>query len=180
MDRIVILVIAISLIGCVEKHSTNPWGSLPSMGTHDKGACKGKTYPDRIPGSAIDYGELLYPPDKQGANISHQIYLGETCFEASIMMSEYEAPEDQVYNHYTIEVTVPHLDSRCAIGSELDICKQNPIAYTVIFQRELRPEDVGQHFRNKRMEDVVTFDEKTKVVRFNAGSKTYEYQLPNL
>ena len=131
-----------------------------------------------VPASIVDVSEPLNTLGKESPNISHTMYLGETCLVASIMMSTYESPSDQIYNHYTIDVEIPHLDDRCAVENKPDFCQRNPHSYTVIFQRELRPEDIGQYFRNKRMEDVVRFDKDTNIVRFDAGNKTFEYRLP--
>jgi len=185
MKRLFIIVLFTLLVGCSEKGEYPPipsWGYLPNMSDSHwdmTQQCADTKY-SHVPFGVSDIGDSLHPTGKPATGVGRQLYLGKTCILASISTTVYTAPEDQLNNHYTISIQVPQADSRCVGEAKPNFCNNNPISYLVIFSRDFRAEEVGQSFRQKRMEDIINFDEKTKLVVFEVGSKKYEYQLSNL
>jgi len=158
------------------------WGYLPKLSVNHwdmRQRCKNVEY-SHIPISAFDIGDSLHPNGKRASGVARGMFLDSTCIIAYISTTVYEAPEDQSNNHYTISVQVPQADSRCKSTAKPNFCKSNPKGYLVIFSRDIPGNDVGQAFRNKKMEEVVTFEANSRRVIFNVGNTKYDYIVPIL
>ena len=185
MRLLTIITISVLLVAC-NRNDDLPqipsWGHLPKLNTNHwdiRQKCKDIDY-SRIPFGVSDIGDTLHPMGKKASGVSHGIYLGQTCILASISTTVYETPEDQWNNHYTISVQIPQPDNRCTNTPKPNFCKNNPKSFRVIFSRDIPGNEVGQYFIDKKMEDVVSFDDSSRRVIFKVRDNRYEYIVPVL
>ena len=178
-----LLIIIISLLGCSGDQETIPrWGYLPDLEPNystNRQLCE-TTVVNSIPNGVQDLGKSLHVFGKKSSGISHTMHLGYKCIIAAVSTSVYEQPEYQSNNHYSITIQVPVEDNRCKEDIKPNFCKNNPISYRVIFQRDLTDDIVGDAFKGKSMSDIVSFNNQTNKVVFTVANNSYEYHIPNL
>lgn len=110
-----------------------------------------------------DIGKSLHKEGRPAEWNPTSMSLGSTGFTASAGPYMYTDEDNQDWDYYSIDVERP-------IGNS---------SY-VFFERDMNINDIPAEIINKRVEDIVKFDENSGVVTFILGDQTYAYKLPDI
>ena len=179
MKNLSYIAVALFLFSC-GKREPDPvwdWGYLPTsvISESKREQCAHKYYQD-IPIST-DEGQSLRIDKLPTSGRSHKHYLGSTCISATINTSVYQDDEYQKDNFYSISIELPVLDERCIIEPIPVACEESSVSHRILFTRDISSHATGEYFKGKQMDNIVQYDDSSKVVRFSLGAKNIEYAL---
>lgn len=118
----------------------------------------------------LDVGPTLHKLGRPASWKSQNIFLGDTCFKASIGPSTYQDETDQEPDYYSIDVEARH------VGKTMG---EKPEQYWLVyFRRDLEMQELPERFLERKIDDVISFNEETNVVTFEIGKNKYAYQIP--
>jgi hypothetical protein len=137
-----------------------------------KKMCDQRKSPAQFPYSAVDVGPILHEFGRPAEWKSQRMYLGKTCYTASIGPSVYQDEDDEIADYYSIDVEARQL-TKLENGSEEE-------TWLVVYRRDFEISDLPEGLLDKNIDDVVEFDEETNSVTFLIGESSYEYSLPSL
>jgi hypothetical protein len=158
------------------------WGHLPSLESihwENVERCSRMVYDNnlyRVP----DVEHKLQIKGETTTGIGHSYILSPTCYQATISTRIFQNRNFHDKNYYSISVEMPTRDDRCMKIEQPTFCKSDPIAYAILFRRELEGEMVGDFYKDKKISEIVFFDKKENRVEFNVNGNVYVYQLPRL
>jgi hypothetical protein len=135
-----------------------------------KKICESKAPLPRSPFEVFDIGPRMHEMGRPAKWKSQRMYLGNTCYVASIGPSVYQDEKDSVPDYYTIDVELRLVEKR-ADGSISE-------SWLVIYQRDFAISDMPQGFLDKKISEVVSYQEQSNAVIFSIGTRKYEYILP--
>lgn len=118
---------------------------------------------DPFHGVRPDMGENLHEFGRPATWEATHMQLGSTRFKAAAGPNRYTDKPNLDWDHYTI-----------------DIEKSEGKSSYVHFERNFRMNEIPRALIEKNVRDIVTFDEESRVVTFDLGSKSETYKLPNL
>ena len=118
----------------------------------------------------LDIGPTLHKFGRPASWKSQHMFLGNTCFQASIGPTIYQDETDQDPDYYSIDVEARHVRR---LRSE-----ESKESWLVYFSRDFKIQDLPESFLERKIDEVVSFDEKTNVVTFEIGKNKYTYQIP--
>ena len=113
-------------------------------------------------GTTPDMGESLHEFGRPATwNVTHMT-LGDIGFRAAAGPFKYTDEDNQDWDYYSIDIEKPEGKS----------------SY-VFFQRDLKMDKVPVELVDRKVQDIVTYDENSRLVTFTIGSNIYRYTLPN-
>jgi hypothetical protein len=184
MKYVASIVFLIALIGCNKKEADPvfDWGYLPQMADEhweNRKVCAHKTY---VLGFFRPSGteKTLHIKGEPISGRSHAVFMGDSCLQASIATRVYTSPKLQEQNYYSLTVGVPTTDERCMVDEPFIACKDSSVAYTTIFQIDIRANQINDYFKGKIIVDVVKYNTSSKIIEFYLGNEVIEFQVPNL
>jgi len=179
MKNLSYLLAVLFLFGCGKKESDPvwDWGYLPSSEiSNSKREQCAHEYQQSLPVST-DSGESLRIGQSAISGRSHKHYIGSGCLVATVSTRVYLDADKQANNFYSVSVLMPTLDDRCRSKSEIPACKESSISHTVLFSRDISANEIGDYFKSKTMNQIVSYDEYSRVVSFQLRNKSLEYRL---
>ena len=96
---------------------------------------------------------------------------------ATVSTSVYLDADNQANNFYSVSVLMPTLDDRCRSNSDIPACKESLVSHTVLFSRDISASEIGDYFKSKTMNQIVSYDEHSRVVSFQLRNKSLEYGM---
>jgi len=122
-------------------------------------SCKEADSPPYV--SKKDYGESLHEFGRPALWDAQHKDIGTTGFIAGAGAGYYQDENDKIPDYYSIDIQYKGKDS-----------------YPVYFSRDFKIEDLPEKFIDKKIDDIVSYDLKTRIVTFKVGKETYKYTLP--
>ena len=118
---------------------------------------------DPFKGVKPDLGETSHVRDflRPSVGFPTSMPLGETGFRAYAGPSRFQDETNEDWDYYSISVQ-----------------KQFGKASYVFFQREFKMNEIPADLVDRKVQDIVTFDEKSRVVTFTLGNRNQTYKLP--
>jgi hypothetical protein len=163
----IISICALSLLclcGCGHDNYQSPEYS------RQKAICDKKPDPRRPGSGQFDIGPIHNTAHRPAKWMSQQMYLGDTCYVASIGPYSYK---DQFFDRpafYSLDVERRMTD--------VDRNGHRSEAWEVLYQRDLEIGDLPSGFERWKINEIVSYEELTRIVRFKIGQRIYEYHLP--
>ena len=116
-------------------------------------------------GMHLDIGPRLHQEGRPATWSSSRMRLGQSNCEAAIGPARYKDKTitDTDYDYYSIDIEMLY---------EKDIC-------LVLFQRELPLAELPKDILTKKVQDVVSYDNRSQLVTFIIGKQRFQYKLPN-
>ena len=115
----------------------------------------------------LDIGPRLHKEGRPAQWKAQSMYLGNSCFRARIGPSIYQDKKDEQPDFYSIDIEAEHVT-------------MDKKFWLVYFQRDLTIDELPEHFLERKISEIVSFDEKMRVVTFEIGKNKFEYRLPKL
>jgi len=115
-----------------------------------------------------DYGERMHELGRPAVGKPTYIYLGETCFQASVGASTYQDEENTDPDYYTIQVLIEATDRDRPGGSIV----------MAIFERQFHISNVPKSILSKTAKEVTAYDPAAMEVSFTIGENVYKYKHP--
>ena len=179
MKNLSYLLALLFLFGCGKKEPDHvwDWGYLPSseISNSKREQCAHEYY-QSFPIST-DSGESLRIGQSSISGRSHKHYIGSGCMVAKVSTRVYLDADKQANNFYSVSVSMPTLDDRCRSNSDIPACKESSVSHTVLFSRDILASEVGDYFKSKTMNQIVSYDEYSRVVTFQLRNKSLEYRI---
>lgn len=126
--------------------------------------------PDQPMPEKPDITPSMYEYNRPAEWQSQMKYVADTCYVAATGTVVYKDEENNTADYYSIDVEVRKTRSEEKGGRSE--------AWSVIFRRDFRIEELPAGFEKKPIDEIVSFDGNRKSVNFNMGGKIYEYRLP--
>jgi hypothetical protein len=167
------------LFGCGKKEPDPvwDWGYLPSSEIlNSKREQCAHEYYQSFPIST-NIGESLRIEQSSISGRSHKHYLGSGCMVASVSTRVYLDADKQANNFYSVSVSMPTFDDRCRSNSDIQTCDESSVSHTVLFSRDILASEIGDYFKSKTMNQIVSYDEHSSVVTFQLRNKSIEYRI---
>ena len=117
---------------------------------------------DPFGGITPDMGKNLHEFGRSAVWNATRMPLGKTGFKATAGPNKYTDKPNQDWSYYSINVE-----------------KSDGKASYVYFQRDFRMDEIPKDIVDKKVQDIVTFDEKSRVVKFDLGTRIETYTLPS-
>tara|TARA_B100000700_G_scaffold149778_1_gene166513 strand:+ start:3200 stop:3748 length:549 start_codon:yes stop_codon:yes gene_type:complete len=179
MKNLSYLLALLFLFGCWKKEP-NPvwdWGYIPSseISNSKREQCAHEYY-QSFPVSP-DSRESLRIGQSSISGRSHKHYIGSGCMVATVSTRVYLDADKQANNFYSVSVSMPTLDDRCRNNSDIPACKESSVSHTVLFSRDISASEIGDYFKSKTMNQIVSYDEHSRLVTFQLRSKGLEYKI---
>jgi hypothetical protein len=124
----------------------------------------------RLLALVVDYGPDLHQAPKPAMWKSQKVFLGHTCFLASIGPVYYTGRGHHEAGYYSLDVQVP--------VAEDVVNGRARTSSMVLFQRHLSVSELPPRFEDLEIGEVVSYDSAKRIVRFEIGVHRYEYRLP--
>ncbi|WP_024590893.1 MULTISPECIES: hypothetical protein [unclassified Pseudoalteromonas] len=179
MKNLSYLLTLLFLFGCGKKEPDIvwDWGYLPSseISNSKREQCAHEYY-QSFPIST-DSGESLRIGHSSISGRSHKYYIGSGCMVATVSTRVYLDADKQANNFYSVSVLMPTLDDRCRSNSYIPVCKESLVSHTVLFSRDISASEIGDYFKSKTMNQIVSYDEHSRVVSFQLRNKSLEYGM---
>ena len=118
----------------------------------------------------LDVGPALHKSGRPASWKSQQMFLGDTCFQASIGPGVYLDETNQEPDYYSIDVEGRHVGK--TMGEKIGKY------WLVYFRRDLEIQELPERFLERKIDDVVSFNKETNVVTFEIGKNKYAYPIP--
>ncbi|MDD5705787.1 MAG: hypothetical protein PHR35_07660 [Kiritimatiellae bacterium] len=118
---------------------------------------------DPFHGVRPDMGTSLHQFGRSSTWNATHMPLGATGFKAAAGPHRYTDEPDQDWDYYSIDVERPEGRS----------------SY-VFFQRDFRMDEIPKDLIHKNVQDIVTFDEPSRIVTFDLGTRKETYTLPRV
>lgn len=120
---------------------------------------------DDIPSGYLerDIGNRLHEFGRPAVWRSSHMELADTGYSAAVGPNRYTDENDQAWDFYSIDVERPDGSMR-----------------HVYFQRDFEITDLPREVIDKKVDELVTFNEDSRVGTFSIGSKVVTYRLPDL
>jgi len=132
--------------------------------------CEKRVPMDEPKQEQLDVGPSLHQRGHPASWKNHNLFLGNTCFKASVGPSIYQDETDQIPDYYSINIEARHVGK---------LRGERPEEYWMVyFQRDFKIQELPERFLERKIEEIVSFNEKTKLVTFVVGKNKYVYQLP--
>jgi len=117
---------------------------------------------DPFQGTRPDIGRRLHEFGRPALWSASHMPLGESKFIAAAGPSRYMDEDNDDWDYYTIDVE-----------------KESGKSSYVFFQRDFKINEIPPGLISEKVESIVTFNEKSRLVTFAIGEKTYKYKLPS-
>ncbi|CAH9062308.1 hypothetical protein PSECIP111951_02666 [Pseudoalteromonas holothuriae] len=180
MKNLSYLLVLLFLFGCGKKESDPvwDWGYLPSseISSSKREQCAHEYY-QSFPIST-DSGESLRIRQSSISGRTHKHYIGSGCMVATVSTRVYLDADKQANNFYSVSVLMPTLDERCRSSSDVPACKESSVSHTVLFSRHISVNEIGDYFKSKTMNQIVSYDKSSRIVIFKLRDRTLEYAFP--
>jgi len=117
---------------------------------------------DPFNGVKPDMGKSLHKFGRPARWQASHMWLGDSGFKAAAGPHRYEDEDDKEWDYYSIDVEKPDGDS-----------------FYVYFQRDFHISEIPDSLLGMKVQDIAEYDEKSRMVTFEIGEKTFTYELPN-
>ena len=119
--------------------------------------------------SLFDIGPSLYEKGRKTMWRTQELFLGNSCYRATIGPHNYLDQSETTLAYFTIAV-VARRKLKMHDGS-------TSTSWIYFYQRDIKAEDLPISILEKNISEVVSFDESTKTANFAVGDKAYNYVL---